>query len=360
MPHQIDSFRLICTPTGRDLQSCNALSKVLSDQFEEHQLYRIDHYLGKEVVQNLLFWRFSNIFENLWHRSAIQSVIISFKEPFGTEGRGGYFDSFGIIRDVVQNHLLQVLMLIAMEPPLSVDGPQAGEDIRDCKARVLQAMSPVRDCDCLLGQYEGYADDPTIPNKDTNCPTYAALRTYIHTPRWMGVPFILEAGKALNERKCDIRIQFRAPPAAQVMFRQEADQVPTNELVMRLQPNPAIYITSNIKSPGFSNRIQPIQLSMDYSAIASPGSNPDAYTRLILDVLRGRQGSFVRNDELRRSWEIFTPLLHKIENDNLKPATYKCGTEGPVERQAFFQNAGAAAAAHPGDLDAPPKLLAKL
>ena len=360
-------------PTGRDLQSCDALSKVLSDQFEEHHLYRIDHYLGKEMVQNILFWRFSNILEHLWNRSVIQSVIISFKEPFGTEGRGGYFDSFGIIRDVMQNHLLQVLMLIAMEPPGNIDGPQAGDYIRDGKVRVLQAMAPIRECDCLLGQYEGYADDPTIPNKDTNCPTYAALRTCIDTPRWVGIPFLLEAGKALNEHKCEIRIQFRPPPAAHVMFRDHdgaANPFPTNELVMRLQPNPAIYMTSNIKSPGFSNRIKPIQLSMDYSSIitcssrAGSNNNPDAYTRLILDVLRGRQGSFVRNDELRRSWEIFTPLLNKIEIDNTKPVTYKYGTEGPAERRAFFEKHIGAAADRPpptGNPDAaPPQLLAKL
>ena len=330
-------FSAMDNKTGRDLESYDTLSTSLATQFQEHHLYRIDHYLGKEIVQNLLIWRFSNIFESLWNRDSIQSVIISFKEPFGTEGRGGYFDSFGIIRDVLQNHLLQVLMLLAMEPPLYIEGPDAAHHIRDCKTRVLFSMPPIPLEDCLLGQYQGYADDPSIDNKDTNCPTYAALRTFINTPRWSGVPFILEAGKALNERKCEICIQFRAPPAAKTMF---ATELPRNELVMRLQPNPAIFMKANIKSPGFASQVTPVHIGVDYNSIVTPGNNPDAYTRLILDVLRGRQGSFVRDDELRRSWELFTPLLHKIEQEHVRPEIYQCGTEGPMQREAFLKSMG--------------------
>lgn len=312
---------------GRDLSSCDVLSNTLANHFDEHQLYRIDHYLGKEVVQNILIWRFSNIFEHTWNCQYIHSVVISFQETFGTDGRGGYFDSFGIIRDVMQNHLLQILMLLAMEEPTST----SGESIRDAKLKVLEAMVPMTLENCLLGQYEGYSDDSTIENKNTNCPTYAALRTFIYTPRWSGVPFVLEAGKAMTERKCEIRIQFRA----------QTNRSPPNELVMRLQPNPALYFQANIKSPGFASNISPVQFGMDYTRTGTNNcNNPDAYTRLILDVLRGRQESFVRNDELRKSWEIFTPLLHTIENDNVRPILYAYGTNGPMERDAFFQKMG--------------------
>ena len=216
-------------PFGRDLESCKALFETLSAHYEEHQLYRIDHYLGKEMVQNLLTLRFGNAMWE-WNRNTLQSVVISFKEPFGTQGHGGYFDSYGIIRDVLQNHLLQVLTLVAMEPPMKMDG----ECIRNAKVAVLKAIPKVQLEDCLLGQYEGYMEDPTIENKDTNTPTYAAVCVEVQTPRWAGVPFLLEAGKALEERKCEVRIQFRAPPGVLHVAR--------NELVMRLQPDPAIYM----------------------------------------------------------------------------------------------------------------------
>lgn len=236
-------------PFGHDLESCQELLSTLSSQFDEHHLYRIDHYLGKEIVQNLLMFRFGNsLFEWIWNRNAIQKVTISFKEPFGTEGRGGYFDNYGIIRDILQNHLLQVLTLVAMEPPPVAEGVDAKDHIRDAKNNVLQSMSVIDLDDCLLGQYKGYSDDETISNKDTNCPTYAAIKCFVNTPRWANVPFVLEAGKALNERLCEVRIEFRDAPASEFMFPNR--ELPRNELVMRLQPDPSISFTSNIKKPG--------------------------------------------------------------------------------------------------------------
>lgn len=215
-------------PFGRDLESCQALIHQLGKEFEEHSLYRIDHYLGKEVVQNLITLRFSNTWlEHIWNRNAVSAVHIAFKEPFGTMGRGGYFDASGILRDILQNHLLQVLTLVAMEPPTSLQG----NDIRDRKVEVLESMSTLKIEDCLLGQYEGYTDDDTIHNNDTNTPTYAAVQCRVNTPRWEGVPFVIEAGKALNERICQVRIQFHPVPG-----------LPRNELVLRLQPDPAIYM----------------------------------------------------------------------------------------------------------------------
>mmetsp|Transcript_27538 Transcript_27538/g.60331 ORF Transcript_27538/g.60331 Transcript_27538/m.60331 type:complete len:1339 (+) Transcript_27538:180-4196(+) len=324
-------------PFGRDLASCEELLGLLSEQFDESQMFRIDHYLGKEMVSNLIVLRFGNLwFERLWNRNDVQCVMITFKESFGCDGRGGYFDQFGIIRDVVQNHLLQVLTLLAMEPPIKADGPEAGEKIRDAKVAVLKSIPPITLDECLLGQYEGYADDPTIENKDTNTPTFVCMRAFVHTPRWAGVPFIFKAGKALNERRAEVRIQFRDAPAADFMFD---TRCPRNELVLRIQPSESIYIKTNVKSPGFQS--DPIQgeLEVNYDKRfyeSASESNPDAYTRLILDVLRGRSAAFVRDDELKRAWEIFTPLLHQIERDNVRPHIYKRGSRGPTAADAFI------------------------
>jgi glucose-6-phosphate 1-dehydrogenase len=164
----------------------------------------------------------------VWNTQNIQNVILTFKEPFGTEGRGGYFDQYGIIRDILQNHLLQVLTLLAMECPTVLEGASAGNAIRDAKVAVLNAMSTIKLEDVVLGQYEGYSDDPTIENKDTNTPTFACIRLFINTPRWAGVPFILKAGKALNERKAEMRIQFKDAPAADFLF--DGEDCPRNEL----------------------------------------------------------------------------------------------------------------------------------
>jgi len=307
--------------------------KSFSDNFEEKDLYRIDHYLGKEMVQNLLVLRFSNIwFEQIWNRNNVHCVFLTFKEPFGTQGRGGYYDKFGIIRDIIQNHLMQVLTLLAMEPPVKVDSPEASDQIRDAKVAVLKSVQPITLDECYLGQYEGYTDDPTITDKQSNTPTFAVVRCFVRTPRLDGIPFIVKAGKCLNERKAEIRIQFKSAPAADFMFD---DKCPRNELVIRMQPNEAIYMKTNVKAPGFSSHPVQSELEVNYDsrffdeAEVKEKSNPDAYTRLILDVIRGRQAAFVRADELIQSWKIFTPLLHRIEKENVKPVKYQCGTRGP-------------------------------
>lgn len=287
------------------------------------------------MVQNMLLFRFGNtVWEWMWNRNAIENVVFTFKEPFGTDGRGGYFDHYGIIRDILQNHLLQVLSVFAMEPPTADDG----DSIRNAKTAVLENMDPIRLEDCLLGQYDGYTDDPTIENKDTNCPTYAALRCWIHTPRWEGVPFILQAGKAMDEQLCEVRVRFKAPPTVSSVGG-SAKKLAPNELVMRLQPNPSIELFTNIKTPGLASQPMPVAMKMNYEDIPNL-SNPDAYTRLLLDVLRGRKGSFVRDDELRRSWELFTPILHAIERDNVRPAPYKYGSTGPVGREMWMEEMG--------------------
>mmetsp|Transcript_33147 Transcript_33147/g.78315 ORF Transcript_33147/g.78315 Transcript_33147/m.78315 type:complete len:1013 (+) Transcript_33147:171-3209(+) len=329
-------------PFGRDLETFEELNKTLSSQFTEDHMYRIDHYLGKEMVQNLTVIRFSNVWtERIWNADNVKMVILTFKEPFGTDGRGGYFDQNGIIRDILQNHLLQVLTLLCCEPPTVAQGPEAGNAIRDAKVHVLNSIPPIKLEDCVLGQYEGYADDPTIKNKDTNTPTFACIRIRINNPRWAGVPIILKAGKALNERKAEMRIQLKDAPAAEYLF--EGYDCPRNEIVLRLQPHEAIYVKTNVKSPGFTN--QPVQTEMDLNYDTrffahNKQCNPDAYTRLILDVLQGNQGAFVRDDELRRAWKIFTPILHQIENTNVRPIKYLQGSRGPIEADEFIARLG--------------------
>ena len=243
---------IIEKPFGRDSASSKELGEQLSKLFTEEELYRIDHYLGKELVQNLLVLRFGNVFlQPLWNRNYIKSVIISFKENVGTMGRGGYFDNYGIMRDVMQNHLLQILSLVAMEPPVRVAGPGYANFVRDEKVKVLRCIEPLRPEDVILGQYvgngtePGYLDDETVP-KGSQCPTYALASFKINNARWAGVPFIMKAGKALDQRKCEIRIQFKLPPGAEHMFA--GREVPLNELVIRVQPNDAIYFKCNIKT----------------------------------------------------------------------------------------------------------------
>jgi len=324
------SRMIVEKPFGRDLESCKDILQRLGQHFDETNLFRIDHYLGKEMVQNLMVMRFGNLWmEQIWNRNHVQCIMLTFKEPFGTDGRGGYFDQYGIIRDIIQNHLLQVMTLLCMECPNKLDGPGAGEKIRDEKVRVLEAMPPVTLDDVYLGQYAGYTDDETITNKNSNCPTFAMVKCHINNPRWAGVPIIFKAGKALNERKAEMRIQFKDAPASESLF---GEKVPRNEMVIKLQPKETIYMKSNIKTPGFGSAPIQSELEVKYDTryfSDKCASNPDAYSRLILDVLRGRSASFVRSDELLRSWEIFTPVLHQIERENIEPHIYKTGSRGP-------------------------------
>ena len=253
------------------------------------------------------------------------SLSLSLSFPYSV------YDRFGIIRDILQNHLLQVLTLFAMEPPENDDA----DSIRDAKVEVLENMEIISLDDCLLGQYDGYSDDSTIENKDTNCPTYAALRCWIHTPRWEGVPFILQAGKALDEKLCEVRATFK-PAKTLASVQSVSKKIEPSELVLRLQPNPAIELHNNTKIPGLSTSPMKSKMTMSYEDIPDL-SNPDAYTRLLLSVMRGDQGSFVRDDELRRSWEIFTPLLHAIDDTGVRPLPYKPTSKGPEERAKWME-----------------------
>ncbi|OAA63959.1 glucose-6-phosphate dehydrogenase [Cordyceps fumosorosea ARSEF 2679] len=326
-------------PFGKDLASSRELQKSLEPDWKEEELYRIDHYLGKEMVKNILIMRFGNSFLGAtWNRHHIDNVQITFKEPFGTEGRGGYFDEFGIIRDVMQNHLLQVLTLLAMERPVSFDS----EDIRDEKVRVLRAISALEPKNVIIGQYgrsldgskPAYKEDDTVP-QDSRCPTFCALVAYIKNERWDGVPFIMKAGKALNEQKTEIRIQFKDVTSG--IFK----DIPRNELVMRIQPNESVYIKMNSKLPGLSMQTVVTELDLTYRRRFSDLKIPEAYESLVLDCLKGDHSNFVRDDELDASWRIFTPLLHYLDdNKEIIPMEYPYGSRGPAVLDDFTASYG--------------------
>jgi len=319
-------------PFGKDLDSSEKLSAELGKLFEEDQLYRIDHYLGKELVQNLLVLRFANrLFLPLWNRDNIANVQIVFKEDFGTEGRGGYFDQYGIIRDIIQNHLLQVFCLVAMEKPVSLKP----EHIRDEKVKVLQSVEPIQHEEVVIGQYDGYKDDPTVPD-ESNTPTYASVVLRVHNERWEGVPFILKAGKALNSRKAEIRVQFKDAPGDIFRCKKQG----RNEFVIRLQPSEAMYMKLTVKNPGLEMATEQSELDLSYGMRYQDVKIPEAYERLILDTIRGDQQHFVRRDELRAAWEIFTPLLHDIDAGKLKSVSYEPGTRGPQEADEMSRRMG--------------------
>lgn len=337
-------------PFGKDLTSFEELSKDVSEIFTEEEIYRIDHYLGKEMAQNLATLRFANMFvEPIWNRNYVSCVTISFKEDFGTDGRGGYFDSYGIIRDVMQNHLIQIMSLFAMEAPPQFFGndDSVADFIRTEKVKVLRSIAPIRDDEVVLGQYigdgkgnRGYTEDETVPDGSTT-PTFATIVFRINNPRWEGVPFVMRAGKALNEKKAEIRMQLRNPPAACTLFN-TTTMVAPNEFVMRLNPDEAIYMKTNVKKPGLTSEFVTTELNLSYKNRFPDNyaSLPDAYTRLILDVLRGDHTSFVRDDELRESWKLFTPLLNKVDDNQFDLTKYKFGTRGPQQSDELIRRVG--------------------
>jgi len=329
-------------PFGKDSQSSLFLSDHLSKLFKEEQIYRIDHYLGKEMIQNLMVLRFANrLFSSLWNRDNIHSVKITFKEDIGTYGRGGYYNEFGVIRDIMQNHITQVLCLTAMEKPATKDA----DDIRNEKLKVLKCIKPLTMDDIVLGQYIGneelegdkkfaYTDDKTVPD-GSNTPTFACAVVNICNERWDGVPFILKCGKALDQKKGEIRVQFKEVPGD--IF---SGQTVRNELVIRVQPDEAVYCKMMTKKPGMF--IEPIQTELDLTYLAryKDVHMPDAYDRLLLDVFFGSQLNFVRSDELAEAWRIFTPILHESENKNIPPYKYKFGSRGPPEADQLAEKHG--------------------
>jgi glucose-6-phosphate 1-dehydrogenase len=322
-------------PFGRDRATSDELAAALGEVFSDDQTYRIDHYLGKEIIQNLLVLRFANqVFEPLWNRHFIRDVRITWKEDIGIAGRAGYFDDFGIIRDVMQNHLLQMLALTAMEPPLHLD---AGH-IRDEKVRVLKAIAPLAIEDLVVGQYAAaehgvggrpaYRAEHGVP-ADSRTETYGAAILKIANDRWRGVPFFVECGKALDTKLAEIRLRFH--DNAVKIFGAKAPHLPPNELVIRVQPDEAIFLRINTKVPGLETKFAPTELNLRYRA-AFDGVIPEAYESLLLDVIKGDKALFIRADELAASWDVLDGALHELAGHEKDPEFYPYGGTGPRGR----------------------------
>ena len=328
-------------PFGRDLASARALNAVLAQHFAEAQIYRIDHYLGKETVQNLMAVRFANIlFEPLWKSEYVDHVQITVAETVGVEGRGAYYDKSGAMRDMVQNHMMQLLCLIAMEPPYHFD-PDA---VRDEKLKVIRALKPVPPENIVRGQYNaGGGEGPYVEhseNPGSKTESYIALKVNVSNWRWQGVPFYLRTGKRLRARASEIAITFKQPPHS---IFDDAKGWHENVLVIRLQPNEGMNLMVMIKEPGPGGmRLMQVPLDMAFADALGEAAEdiPDAYERLIMDVIRGNQTLFMRGDEVEAAWAWTDPIIQGWEARGDKPQGYDPGSSGPEDALMLMHRDG--------------------
>jgi glucose-6-phosphate 1-dehydrogenase len=327
-------------PFGRDLASCRTLNQTIRAHFREDQIYRIDHYLGKDTVQNLLVFRFANtLFEPVWNHQYIDHVQVTVAETVPVGRRGDYYDKAGVLRDMFQNHLLQLLALVTIEAPARY----AADPLRNEKVKVLDAVrvaaiEEARDLVCT-GQYRGYRNEPGVA-PDSKTPTYAAARLEIDNWRWRGVPFFLRSGKALAKRSSEIVIQFLCPPHLMFPLPPGAT-LQCNRLTMEIQPNEGIHLNFQTKVPDQGMGLRPSDLKFHY-ADAYPGVViPEAYERLLQDALAGDAALFMRSDEIERAWEIMDPLIAATEaGDAPVPGEYAVGSQGPGCSDAFLERDG--------------------
>jgi len=345
-----DTSRVVLEkPIGHDLASARAINDAVGAVFAESQIFRIDHYLGKESVQNLLVTRFANtLLEPLWNSSWVDHVQITVAESLGVGDRSGYYDSAGALRDMVQNHLLQLLCLVAMEPPTYI----GRETVRDEKLKVLQALRPMSahdaDTATVRGQYTaGLVDDAPVPgygdeidDQASRTETFVALRAEVHNWRWSGVPFYLRTGKRMDRACSEIVVQFK--PVPHPMFPDtDADSAP-NRLVIRLQPDEGMRLHMTAKEPGPGGyRLRPVSLNLSY-AQTFRRRFPDAYERLLMDVVRGNPTLFMRRDEVEAAWEWVEPILAAWSRPGREPRRYPAGTSGPAAATTLIERDGRA------------------
>ena len=323
-------------PLGRDLKSADQINACVESVFTEKQIYRIDHYLGKETVQNLMALRFGNsIFEPLWRRGKIRDVQITLAEKIGVEGRGEFYNATGALRDMVQNHLMQLLCIVAMEPPISMDA----DNVRDEKLKVIRSLEPYTAAtvasDTVRGQYHaGEVDGETVPGylqedgigDDSRTETFVALKAQINNWRWSGVPFYLRTGKRMHEHVSEVVINFYSLPHAIYPAVEDCESV--NRLYIRLQPHESVELHLMAKQAGDRNVLRPVKLDLDLT-----GSNQrhlDAYERLLMDVVRGNQTLFVRRDELNAAWKWVEPIMNAWDSSDSAPEAYAAGSSGPA------------------------------
>lgn len=334
-------------PIGADLQSAKKLNADVGAHFDEHQVFRIDHYLGKETVQNLLALRFANtLFEPIWNSSHIDHVQITVAETVGVEGRAGYYDRSGALRDMVQNHLLQLLCLVAIEPPPSMDA----DSLRDEKLKVLRSLTPIdgSNAEALTvraqyangvgpeGKVEGYLDD--VGDVDSTTASFVALKAAVENWRWAGVPFYLRTGKRMAARMSEIVINFKPIPHS--VFDKSAGRPVANRLVLRLQPDESVRQWIMIKDPGPGGmRLKHVSLDMSFAENFEERA-PDAYERLLLDVIRGNQTLFMRRDEVEAAWAWIDPIFEAWNETGQSVGSYKAGTWGPSQSVALIERDG--------------------